>query len=302
MFGNLPLTSLRVLEAVARTGSPLGASYELSVTPGAISRQIRELEALAGTKMFERVGGEWHLTPAGQSMAGSVSVALSSMRYALEAAQTVDMVPLRIAVSRAFATYVIAPHMKQFIDAFPQVSLYVQCDRLGERPSADLDLVVRYAIPDDVTTFPQVELPGGAIYPAAAPSLLGDERPTHPDDWPHCPMLAFLPLDHWAEWILATGKRPRRSRMVHFSDSMVLFEAAAGGAGIALGHSLLCHRHLVDQRLIPIGEPVQTNVHYFATLNPNKKPETRAFVDWLEAIMITLETEVSQKLAETCRA
>jgi LysR family glycine cleavage system transcriptional activator len=49
-----PLSSLRSFEAVARQLSFSKAAEELHVTPGAVSQQIRALEELLGSKLFDR--------------------------------------------------------------------------------------------------------------------------------------------------------------------------------------------------------------------------------------------------------
>jgi LysR family glycine cleavage system transcriptional activator len=43
-----PLNALRAFEAAARLGRMTAAAEELSVTPGAISRQVRQLEQALG--------------------------------------------------------------------------------------------------------------------------------------------------------------------------------------------------------------------------------------------------------------
>src|ERR1700753_970126 len=47
----LPLTALRAFEAFARLGKMSLAADELCVTHGAVSRQVRSLEALSGVKL-----------------------------------------------------------------------------------------------------------------------------------------------------------------------------------------------------------------------------------------------------------
>src|SRR6201999_1935380 len=50
----LPLDTLRAFEAAARTGSFSAAAEALSVTHGAVSRQIAKLERWLGQRLFER--------------------------------------------------------------------------------------------------------------------------------------------------------------------------------------------------------------------------------------------------------
>ena len=61
---HLPLNALRAFEAAARHLSLTRAADELSVSPGAISHQVRGLEALLGMKLFERHTRAIALTPA----------------------------------------------------------------------------------------------------------------------------------------------------------------------------------------------------------------------------------------------
>ena len=55
MFASLPLTALRAFESAARLLSFKAAAEELSVTPTAISHQIRVLEDWLGVALFERL-------------------------------------------------------------------------------------------------------------------------------------------------------------------------------------------------------------------------------------------------------
>ena len=49
-----PLNALRAFEAAARHLSLTGRRWELNVTPGALSHQIRGLEDHLGVKLFDR--------------------------------------------------------------------------------------------------------------------------------------------------------------------------------------------------------------------------------------------------------
>ena len=62
----LTLKQLRALEATARHGSLSAAARELCVSPPAITAQLKSLESLAKTALFERSDGTLEPTPAGQ--------------------------------------------------------------------------------------------------------------------------------------------------------------------------------------------------------------------------------------------
>src|ERR1700759_1270311 len=62
----LPLTALRAFEAFARLGKMSLAADELCVTHGAVSRQVRSLEALCGVKLTQGPRNALKLTDAGE--------------------------------------------------------------------------------------------------------------------------------------------------------------------------------------------------------------------------------------------
>ncbi|MBO8796928.1 LysR family transcriptional regulator, partial [Staphylococcus aureus] len=62
-----PLNALRALEAAARHLNFSRAADELSVTPGAVSQQIRLLEDIVGGPLFVREARGLQLTDLGRS-------------------------------------------------------------------------------------------------------------------------------------------------------------------------------------------------------------------------------------------
>ena len=62
-----PLNSLKCFESAARHGSFNKAAKELSVTPSAISHQIKGLESFLGLELFRRTKRKVILTEAGES-------------------------------------------------------------------------------------------------------------------------------------------------------------------------------------------------------------------------------------------
>ena len=59
---------LRVLRAVATTGSFSAAARELGCTQPAVSQQMKALESSAGTPLLIRTGREMRLTEAGEAL------------------------------------------------------------------------------------------------------------------------------------------------------------------------------------------------------------------------------------------
>ncbi len=68
MFSKIPLTALRVFESSARLGAFKAAADELSVTPAAVSHQIKSLESRLGVLLFERGASGVRLTDEGERL------------------------------------------------------------------------------------------------------------------------------------------------------------------------------------------------------------------------------------------
>src|SRR4051794_36138626 len=65
----LDVTRLRVIDAVARTGSVTAAAKELHYSQPSVSHHLARLEAESGAQLVQRVGRGIRLTPAGQLLA-----------------------------------------------------------------------------------------------------------------------------------------------------------------------------------------------------------------------------------------
>ena len=74
-----PLNTLRFFEAAARHESFTRAAEELSVTQGAVSHQVKELESQLGLKLFNRERQRLVITKSGRDYL-AVTVRLSSRR------------------------------------------------------------------------------------------------------------------------------------------------------------------------------------------------------------------------------
>ena len=80
-----PLNSLRAFESAGRHLSFSKAAEELSVTPGAISQQIRSLEDFLEIKLFKRRNRSIVLTDAGQIFLPLLSDSFSGISEAVDA-------------------------------------------------------------------------------------------------------------------------------------------------------------------------------------------------------------------------
>jgi DNA-binding transcriptional LysR family regulator len=122
----LNLNSLRLFEAVARTGSFTRAADDVHVSQPAISKAVREIERSLGVALFERSARGARLTEAGQLLAEQARTLFGLARTAEEEMRAfagLGRGTLRIGASTTIATYLLPPLLGRFTQRYPGIDL-----------------------------------------------------------------------------------------------------------------------------------------------------------------------------------
>src|SRR5688500_15197900 len=76
---DLEIRHLRMVAAVAASGSVTRAASDVHLTQSALSHQLRDIESRLGTALFLRVGKRMMLTPAGERLLRSADEVLATI-------------------------------------------------------------------------------------------------------------------------------------------------------------------------------------------------------------------------------
>jgi LysR family glycine cleavage system transcriptional activator len=289
-----PLNALRAFESAARHLNFSRAAEELSVTPGAVSQQIQNLEDYVGAALFKR-------TPRGLLLTDSAQMALPALREAFdrlaEAAAlltaAVDGRRLTLTAPPSFAAKWLVPRLGRFEAAHPQVDVWLSADMdLVDFAASDVDLALRYGAGPypgleairllSETVIPVMSPALAAAHPVASPADLAGHVLLHdgsPDADESCP--------DWQMWLAARGvKGFDASRGPRFNQSSLVIEAAMSGRGVALAKRTLAQDDLDAGRLVaPM--PISTLVDFaYFLVHPKAKgrlPQVKAFIAWIRA-------------------
>ena len=167
---------LRFLLAVARSGSMSGAARELNVNHATVIRRIRNLESQLGSRLFERTGHSYAITPAGQVAfdaaermeAQSVGVERQVIGQATALSGTIRVTGVE-PMGRTF----LLPAIREFTALYPDImidlSLSTRAYDLGMR-EADIAFRVTEQPPQDLVGKKLATLQLG-IYNRAGDSL-----------------------------------------------------------------------------------------------------------------------------------
>ncbi|UOM36258.1 LysR family transcriptional regulator [Acuticoccus sp. I52.16.1] len=141
----LPIKSLIALESVVRTGSVSAAADDLSVTHGAVSKQLAHLEQWLGRPLFSGRRGGMVANAAGERLAAAVGGALEEIETALDDVLASDRQEVLTVVAPAtFAMRWLIPRLPRLDIAGSDTGIRVRPTHTTEDWDAlQFDLVVR---------------------------------------------------------------------------------------------------------------------------------------------------------------
>src|SRR6266853_3987693 len=199
-----PLNALKAFEAVARSNSVTRAAEELSVTQGAVSQQVKALEATLGVKLFNRERQRLVITEAGRDYLAVVRDAFDQIAIGTDRiVQRQRSGVLTVSVSSDFAAKWLVNRLGRFADAHPDVDLRVSVsDRHVDFAREEVDLAVRHG--DGNWPGLHVErLSAEQLFAVCSPKLLGGRRLGKPADVLQFPLLHLDTQGAWSRWLEA---------------------------------------------------------------------------------------------------
>src|SRR5436305_7972435 len=148
-MAHLPaMQALRAFDAAARLSSLSRAAEELHLTHGAISHQIKALEADLGVSLVARAGRGIRLTDEGERFAARVRETLDRLAEAVrEVTDKSNPHRIRVSVVPSFAARWLLPRIGRFIAAHPDIDLDVRAQlTLVDFQRDDVDFGVRHGV------------------------------------------------------------------------------------------------------------------------------------------------------------
>lgn len=301
MLERLPLNALRAFVFAARHESFKAAAGELHVTPGAISRHIKQLETTLGAALFLRHPHGVRLTARGVRLAEAADEAFVALSRGVEAARrrTPASLQLTVSASPSLIQHWLLPRLADFEAAHPGIELALEASANLVEPAWREDraqLAIRYG-QGPWPGVRSIALMEETLFPVCSPQLLEQGPPLErPADLANHTLLHVAWLSNqaelfpgWRAWLDAAGAPgvavPVRRRYSLFGMAL---DQAIAGRGVALASSVLAADRLASGVLV---RPFGTR---FALASPfsyelimpatgEAPPIATAFVDWLVA-------------------
>ncbi|MCJ8337903.1 MAG: transcriptional regulator GcvA [Pseudomonadales bacterium] len=285
-----PLNSLRAFEATARLQGVQRASEELHVTHGAISRQLKQLEAWLGVTLFDRSARNISVNSAGENYLKTISSALDLIAQGSENLQHLKTEnTLGIATTHSIASKWLMDKLNLFSQISAETEVWLSLEqRSTDFGATGIDLAIRmgHGPWPDLHCLPLLQ---DRLIPVCSPTLLSQEcRLEKPADLAKFTLLHDRdPETQWQSWFTANQleliditKGPR------YTSSDILLNSAINGQGVALVSEVLATADLAQQRLLqPLPQSVDLGVYFWLVMPREKyqQPQVRRFCDWLLA-------------------
>jgi LysR family transcriptional regulator, glycine cleavage system transcriptional activator len=280
------LNALKAFEAAARHVSFTRAAEELCVTQGAVSHQVKALEAELGIKLFNRDRQGLIITDAGRDYLGVVRDAFD--RIAMETERLVQRQGsgmLTVSTSPAFAAKWLVHRLGRFVEAHPEIDLRISATMEHvDFAREDVDIAVRHGDGNwpglDVTRL-CVEHLFAVCSPALARGL------TRQSDILKLPLLHLDERTAWSAWFDAAGIAGVDA--IHgpiLNRASILIDAAIDGQGVALARTALSAWDLIHKRLVrpfSIALPLAKSYWIVCPKATASLPKLVAFRAWLLA-------------------
>jgi LysR family transcriptional regulator, glycine cleavage system transcriptional activator len=286
------LTWLRAFEAAARTSSFTAAAAELNLTSGAISYQIRALEAHLGFALFERRPRGVKLTPMGVAYLPPVRKAFEEL-----ADSTVGLfggserVQITVLAPVSLAALWLAPKLPAFNRINPSVDVRLS-SVIWDNPVPDdaTDLEIRYGT-GHWHGYRSEYLLNQSLLPVCSPALLHGVQQSGavPASVMQNPIHIRSYENHW----LKVRAMPQLVNVpanpgLTVDTTIAALELAASGTGVALAHGIFLAAYFATGRLVSaLPHEFPDDLSYFV-ITPERpqriRREVQLFRDWLVAM------------------
>lgn len=290
-----PLNGLRAFETAARYLSFTKAAEELSVTPAAVSQQVKSLEEYFEVVLFKRLTRALMLTDAGQMVLPVLQDGFDKLAEAdqILRSQRDDRI-LTVSVAPSFGAKWLVPRLDRFRRAYPEFDIRIDAtDQRADFRRDNIDIAMRYGRGEYPGLVAECLLRDVSV-PVCSPRLQEGEHPLRtPADLRHHSLLHIQwkmesdAAPNWRMWLKAAGLHDiDPDRGPQFSIESMALQAALEGQGVALISTALVEDDINAGRLIrPFPEEASPETQFgYYLVYPEahlQRPDVAAFRDWV---------------------
>jgi DNA-binding transcriptional LysR family regulator len=285
--------AMAVFARVVDSKSFSEAARQLALTKSAVSKQVSRLETSLGARLLNRTTRSLSLTEAGAAVYEHCARLVAAAEAAEQAVHRLAAAPrglLRVTASIAFGRQHVAPAIKGFLAAYPEVQVQLMLtDRLVDLADEGFDVAIRITDRLGDNLVARRLAPVRYVVCAAPAYLAAHDTPKKPIDLGRHNCLVFSQEglgDVWRFESRGGAERVRVRGNFQVNSSEVTRDAMLSGLGIALAPTFTVGADIRAGRLKILLPRFRVQAPYgavHAVYLPNRHllPKTRAFIDYL---------------------
>lgn len=288
MLSRIPFAALRAFHKVAEELSFTRAAEALHVTQSAVSQQVAQLERRLGKRLVERSGRALRLTPNGEMLAAACQRGFGLLETALQKIVGGDESDsLHFKLPPTFAMKWLMPRLPRFQVRHPHIELDVRTSvQPADFGAENLDVSMQRGVeaPPDLHAIAVLEERGLLV---CAPKLWGGRKARLAELDGLTLLHSMNRRDDWAAWLKEAGaSNVRPGKRLEFEFSLLVYQAAVEGLGVAVAQPEFVQDELANGRLVaPFPQVVATGKRYFIVCPPERRhrPAVGRFLSWVQS-------------------
>lgn len=286
------LTALTVFRHAAELGSFAAASRHLHLSPAAVSKNVSELEAHVGARLFHRTTRRMSLTEAGSVYYERVRSVLDDLEDADRALGAMQGTPrgrLRVSAPMTLTLTTISSALPDFLSRHPELSLDLHLDdRRVNLVEEGFDLALRGSDKLEDSSLVARKLTTLTHVLCAAPSYF--ERfgaPTSPEELASHRCVQFSLSGHANAWTFRNGRRELEVPIdgpYKVTSSLAVRDALRAGYGMSLIPRIYVEQDLEEGRLRSVLDEWASDETSVYAVYPSRRylvSKVRVFLDFL---------------------
>lgn len=268
-----PFRSLLSFRAAATHERLVDAAASLGVTESAISHQIRQLEAVLQTQLFDRTSRRLVLTEIGTRYLARIEPAIRELEAATEAVRPSDgRAIVRLTLPTSMAATWLLPRLGAFEAGNPDLDIQlVPTTRVVDLERDQIDIAIRYGR-GNWQNVDKTFLFDDNATPVAAPGYVPAGEANIEEVLKRSRLIVIRSIpDEWQEWAKARGLAPPDLRGALELDAIEQgLQVAEAGHGITIGRSPYIEERLASGALVrPFGATAPSGAAFYLCLPAN---------------------------------
>lgn len=284
-LNSIPLSALRAIEAIARTGTLACAAEELGVTPGALSQRLTKAEAVLGRPLFFRTSSGLKPTEICAEIAPRITRAMNDLSGVVSRIRSIDNTVLTVTVAPIFASRWLIWRIRKFNEQYPAIRLRIEpTPNVIDLNRSEVDIGIRVS-EDPSMGDGAIKLLDQRVFPVCSPEVA--QHIKTPADLFEQPVIRENDeLYGWDAWLTEQGISSTSLKSgPTYADASLCLDAVMTGQGIFMAwETLACDAVERGQIISPFRQRSRTGaVYWFATSQISTgKPSVKKFKSWLE--------------------